>query len=463
MAREKYLLKILSGPHQGAEVALDEGELVIGSSQNCDLIISDTLVSGEHLKIVVTDTGASIVPLASPVYYNGEEISKDEYFPVEPFKFISVGSTHFIIGPVEGEWPALSAADIPNLTRLEKEVEAAEEKIFEEKEIETLEGEGGPPVDLEPVPGSEISGFEKIWKEKKNWIIGATCLVLLILLAVGIVFWKFKKSPEVPEKVDEKAEIAKVIAITQFPQRFTIDEKEDFYYVKGWVSNNEEQNKIEESLRKLGPNIITELRSQDQAVENLKDFLNANQATTVFVETIEPGKVRLYGYYGDDAAWDRVKESVLKDMPGLKLVKDDVWTPNKLYPVISEVLNASNVTEIVQLVPQIDGIILKGVVSKADIPKVKEAILQFQSKVGQTIPIKNQIIVAKPEDLHLDLDMDSVIIGGGNAFIITKNGQRIFEGGVLKGAYHVEKISREGIILSKGDQKITLNLGENYD
>lgn len=145
MAKEKYLLKILSGPHQGAEVALDEGELVIGSSQNCDLIISDTLVSGEHLKIVVMESGVSIVPLASPVYYDGEEISKDEYFPVEPFKFISVGSTHFIIGPVEGEWPALSAADIPNLTRLEKEIEVVEEKLFEEKEIETLEGEGGPP------------------------------------------------------------------------------------------------------------------------------------------------------------------------------------------------------------------------------------------------------------------------------------------------------------------------------
>ncbi|PWU04982.1 MAG: hypothetical protein C5B43_03945, partial [Verrucomicrobia bacterium] len=140
MANEKYLLKIISGPHQGAEVALDEGELVIGSGQNCDLILSDTLVSPEHLKIVVTDAGVSIVALASPVYYNGEEIVKDTPVPVEPFKFISVGTTHLVIGPVEGEWPALSVADVPNLTRLEKEEEKAEEKTFEEQEIEILEG-----------------------------------------------------------------------------------------------------------------------------------------------------------------------------------------------------------------------------------------------------------------------------------------------------------------------------------
>lgn len=307
------------------------------------------------------------------------------------------------------------------------------------------------------------SGFSRILKEKKKWIIGGGCLFLLILVAIGIIFWGSRAPSEGVEKVDVKEGIAQVIANTKFPQRFTVEEADGMYFVKGWVSNNEERNTIEGSLRKLGTNIVAELRSQDQAVENLKDFLNANQATTVFVETIEPGKVRLYGYYGDDVAWDKVKESVVKDMPGLKLVKDDVWTPNKLYPVISEVLNASNLAEVVQLVPQMDGVILKGMVSKTDIPTLKEAILQFQSKVGQVIPIKNQIIVAKQEDLHLDLDMDSVIIGGKNRFIITKSGQRLFEGGVLKGGYQVEKISREGIILSKGDQKITLNLGENYD
>ncbi len=460
MAKEKYLLKIISGPHQGAEVALSEGELVIGSSQNCDLILSDTLVSPEHVKIIVTPEQVEIVALASPVYYNGEEVAKDEPIVVEPFKFISVGTTHFIIGPIEGEWPALSAADIPNLTRLEKEAEAEENKVFEENEIETLETEGGPPLGVNVEPELPTSGFQKLWKNKRNLVIGGGSLIAVIIILAGAMIWGFSKSAQVEEKINTQEEISKVVTNTKYPQTFTVEEVGGKSLVKGWVKDNEERHKVEAHLRKMG-DVRFEIRSQDQAMENVRDFLHAINAT-VFVNSTEPGKITLTGYYGNDKNWETVKADLAKDVPGFKLIKDEVWTPNKLYPIISEILSKHNVTENVKFLPQMDGVIIKGMISKAEIPSIKAAIIEFQSKVGQEIPIKNQVIVAKEEDLSLDLDMDSVIIGK-HGFIITKGGQRIFEGGVLKGGYKVEKIGRDGVILSKGDKTLTLKLGENYD
>lgn len=460
MAREKYLLKIISGPHQGAEVALDEGELIIGSSQNCDLILSDTLVSPEHLKIVVNPNGVSIVALASPVYYDGTEIAKDENVPIEDFKFISVGTTHFLIGPVEGEWPALSAADIPNLTRLEKEAEANEEEQFEEKEIEVLEGEGGPPLTTEVEPEVIHTGFKKIWRDKKTLYIYGGSLLLLILITLGFLAWGMSRSAEIAEEINTQAEINKVVANTNHPQTFTVEELDNKFIVKGWVKNNEERHKVENQLRKIG-NVTAEIRSQEQALENVRDFFSAIKAPVVISE-LEPGKIKISGYFGEDKGWEAAKADLARDVPGFKLVKDEVWTPSKLYPVIAEVLTKHNINEAIKFVPQMDGVILKGMISKAEIPEMKDAIIEFQSIVGKDIPIKNQIIVAKEEDLHLDLDMDSVIIGK-DAFVITKSGQRLFEGGVLKGGYTIEKIDRDGVILSKGNQKITLKLGENYD
>lgn len=460
MAREKYLLKIISGPHQGAEVALDEGELVIGSSQNCDLILSDTLVSAEHLKIVVNESGVAIVALSSPVYYDGEEIVKDENISVEPFKFISVGTTHFVIGPVEGEWPPLSTADVPSLKRIEKETTEAEEKNFEEQEIETLEGEGGPPLETNVEPEVVLTGFRKVWRDKKTLFIYGGSLIALILIILGFMFWGMSRSAEIAEEADTQADISKVIANTQFPQTFTVDELNDKYTVKGWVKNNEERHKVETQFRKIG-NVTTDIKSQEQAMENVRDFFSAIKAPIV-VSEIEPGKIKLSGYFGDDKGWESAKADLSKDVPGFKLVKDEVWVPNKLYPIIAEVLGKHNVTEIVRFVPQADGVIIKGMISKSDIPRIKDTIIEFQTRVGEDIPIKNQVIVAKEEDLHLDLDMDSIIIGK-DAFIITKSGQRFYEGGVLKGGYKIEKIGRDGVILSKGEQKITLNLGENYD
>lgn len=455
MAKEKYLLKILSGPHQGAEVALDEGELIIGNAQDCDLILSDTLVSPHHLKTVVSENGVSIVPLESPVYYDGQEIAKDEYFPVEPFKFISLGTTHFIIGPVEGEWPALSAVDIPGLTKLEK----AEDALFEEKEIETLEGEGGPPLDLEPIV--EKTGLEKLLEDKKKLILVGAAIVLLIVLVIGGIFVGLRSSPKEVVKVDLMEPISKIISQVSYPQAFSVEEHGGVYFVKGWVNNDEERNKIEVDLKKLRSNINTEIRVQEYTLNNLKDLLKAMKAP-VSVDSIEPGKMRLYGYYGDEAGWESVKSDIQKDIPGLKLLKDDVMTPSKLSPIITKVLNDHHVADKIQFIPQKEAVILKGMISQADVPMIREAIVQFISEAGPTIPIKNQVIIAKPEDLYLDLDMDSVIIGK-QGFIITKSGQRLFEGGVLKGGYVIEKISREGIILKKGNQTITLNLGENYD
>lgn len=460
MAREKYLLKIISGPHQGAEVALDEGELIIGSSQNCDLILSDSLVSAEHLKIVVTEGGVSIIALASPVYYDGEEIARDEEVHVEPFKFISVGTTHSIIGPVEGEWPALSAADIPSLTRLEKESAATEEREFEEQEIETLEGEGGPPVETPVEPAVIHTGFQRIVKDKKTLFIYAGSLLLIILVVLGFIFWGISESAEIAEKVDTQGEIAKVIAQTQSPQTFSMEELNGKYIIKGWVKTNEDRHKIETALRKIH-NVTYDIKSQEQALENARDFFKAINAT-ISVSEIEPGKIKLTGYFGDDKGWEDVKADLAKDVPGFKLVKDEVLTPNKLYPIIAEILGKHNVSEIVRFVPQMDGVIIKGMISKTDIPPIKDAIIEFQGRVGQEIPIKNQVIVAKEEDLNLNIDMDGIVIGK-HGFIITKSGKRIFEGGVLQGGYKVEKISRDGVILSKDDKKITLKLGENYD
>lgn len=451
MAKERYLLKILSGPHQGAEVALDEGELLIGSAQDCDLILSDTLVSARHLKVVVSETGVSIVPLESPVYFDGQEIAKDQYFAVEPFKFISIGTTHFVIGPTEGEWPALSAADIPDLTKLEKE-EVSEEGAGEGEVV----AEAAPVVVVE-----EEKGIRKLIKENRNWVIGGVGVVVLIIVGMVVLFLGLRGKEEVVP-VDTRKEIEKVIANTGFPQALSIEEKDGVYYVRGWVDNTDEGDKVKRDLKKIGGHVVGEIRVEAQAVESLRDLLKGLGAEFVAVEGIEPGMIRIYGYYGDDAGWDAIKSDIGRDIPGLKLLKDDVKTPKQLHAIIAKVLGDDKLGGVLQYVPQKEGIVMKGMISQTDIERVKESIRHLQAAVGPGIPIKNQIVVARPEDLYLDLDMDSVIIGR-HGYIITKSGQKLFEGGVLKGGYKIDKISREGIILKKDDQTITLNLGESYD
>jgi len=45
--------------------------------------------------------------------------------------------------------------------------------------------------------------------------------------------------------------------------------------------------------------------------------------------------------------------------------------------------------------------------------------------------------------------------------VVTKEGQILFEGGVLPDGYVIEKITREGITLKRNDDRITLKIGES--
>src|SRR5687768_7650645 len=110
-----WLLKIISGPHQGAEVALRPGRLVVGSHAECDLVLHDVLVAPQHFALTLENGRVSVEPLEGRVYANGKRLSAAS--PVPEFGFVTVGTTHLVLGPGAARWPLLSPADVPELEK----------------------------------------------------------------------------------------------------------------------------------------------------------------------------------------------------------------------------------------------------------------------------------------------------------------------------------------------------------
>ena len=443
--KEEYLLKIVAGPHQGAEVALDEGDsLVVGSSSDCDLILSDTLVSDEHVKVIVSGGAVFIVPLASPTYLDGQEIVKDEQMRLDPFQFVSCGTTHFVVGPVGGDWPALSAADVPDLTKLE------EGEVHEGGESE------GKEEPEEAVVEEEEVGFKE---DKTHVLMGAGGIVLFLILLMALVFVLFEPSI-VEEDIDIRTQIGEKLDTLGFTQGFDIKEQKGIYIVEGWVDDNEDKDRISSGFFGFKGPVRLQIWSQEQILLAINDMLNEVKAP-VTAESIEPGSVRLYGYFWNDEGWGKVKAEIAQEVKGIKHLDDEVYTPKELGPIVAEVLQQHGLVGKLQFVPAEDAVVVRGLISEGEIEKMRDVLSHFQSKVDNRVPLKNQILLAKAEDLYENLNMESVIIGD-QGFIMTKDGRRVFEGGTLEGGYIVDKIDRDKIILRKGTQTITLNLGENY-
>lgn len=451
MPNERYLLKIIGGPNQGAEVALGDGEITIGSASDCDLILSDTLASGKHLKLTVAGEAVSFLPLELPVYLSGEEVTKEAH-PLEFFKFVSLGTTHFVVGPVEGEWPSLTAADIPALKK--REVPAPGPVV-----------EGAEGAAAAGVAGRSSSPKVEVPFYKKPLYVYSAAGGLALLFLVGFMVAIFALRPPPPTKEQAKpadivADIRDLLKTEGFGDRVTVTPVKGIYLVEGWVSQNQQKDTIINLLSDYSNIIDFKLYSEEEVLQAVKDILTTRKLP-LSVKSLGSGKVGVKGYIGDVKEWELIKEELNRDVGGLVALEDSVLTGEKIEQIIQQALKKFEITDKVMLLPQRDFLLAKGMLAKRDVPALKNAMETIEARVGFPVPVKNQILISESDKIYLDAKIESIIIGDGrDAIITTQNGQKLFRGGILPGGYIIEDITRKGIILRKNGQTITLTIGD---
>lgn len=159
-----FLLKIVQGPNAGAEVALAEGvNLSFGSSDECDIVLSDSSVAEKAFELEVT--GERVMALMP----NGKAVK------LEPYHVTMIGTSAVVVGPLEGTWKSL----------VWPKVEKVEDSSEDKEETNDAEEEETPPA--------------------KRRSIGCIVFLLFIAvlgLAVGVAYWK---SPEKTKEYSKKA------------------------------------------------------------------------------------------------------------------------------------------------------------------------------------------------------------------------------------------------------------------
>lgn len=172
-SRKQWLLKVIAGPHQGAEIGLYAGKTLVGSDDECDVVLHDILVAPQHLELELTDSGITAAPLGGRVYANGKRI-RDARQSVADFGFLSIGGTHLVVGPAEGKWPLLSAADVPELEKEAEPAAEAQAKEGDEAARDNAEAgaqEGPKPVVAQPAAppsGCTVSRRHQSWPHLRH-------------------------------------------------------------------------------------------------------------------------------------------------------------------------------------------------------------------------------------------------------------------------------------------------------
>lgn len=97
-------VRILSGLHRGAEVAVTSEHCVIGSDPECSIVLFDPQVAPRHCVLQADEFGLSCRALDAAVTIDDRPVAAGEVAKLEDFSLIRCGQAALSIGPPSGDW-----------------------------------------------------------------------------------------------------------------------------------------------------------------------------------------------------------------------------------------------------------------------------------------------------------------------------------------------------------------------
>jgi hypothetical protein len=114
---QSMIFKILNGPQNGVEVALEAGEYSIGSDREDDLQITDVALSAKHGRLRIADGRISIsadsgaISTSTGLVLNAGEAG---WHDIDQLDVVTLGATRFAVGKASANWAGLLASNTAN-------------------------------------------------------------------------------------------------------------------------------------------------------------------------------------------------------------------------------------------------------------------------------------------------------------------------------------------------------------
>ncbi len=309
----EWILKIISGPHQGVEEIIREGRVVVGVASECDMVLHDVLIAPLHLAFTLNAGQLTVEALEGRVYCSGKRVQAPTR--VEPFSFVTAGTTHLVLGPLNARWPLLSAADAPEL---EKDPLPGDVPATPAAAAPATPTSAFPAAKTAPTPGQR----KRAW-----WMAGFGGLMLVGWLVLWLV-WKPNAAPVATiVHPDARERIEQIIAPFAQSGQIKIEERADQLEVSGYLASDAENRELIAALRAAAPEVTLRLWSTPRLVATARAFL-ADRKLQFEVAAGPGGELRIRGVATSAREWAGVRQMLLAEVPGLLRITDEVSVPD---------------------------------------------------------------------------------------------------------------------------------------
>ena len=445
---KEYILRILSGPHTGAEVALSQAKkLLLGKGEDCDIVLKDDRLADQHALFSFQEDHFVCAPAENAeITIDGEVIREAK--PLKNFAAIVCGSTLLSIGPNDIVWPNIQPyehnKDIPGQDTPEL---PKEEKVSETPSVPKLS-----------------KGFKKI----------LILSVGLFILATGIFGGLRSSKSKVPTSeettqfpiVSLKKSIESVLEKNNVdPKYVKISLSGKSFTLQCYVSSSEEKSVLEKQLRGLARVNFQSLRIYVQSfiVEQAQIILNPYLTVTA-TPGAELDGLTLKGYLFNIDLLHKIKSDLLRDIRGLNKIDTVLLSADEAFDLASNLLTQYKLMGLLKVQPMKTGIMITGHIPASAEAHWKQAQKALKQAFENACKVLSYVAVVAPQavkKLFFPSEITTVAVPQNDKpWLELKSGDRYFEGALLPSGYTIQTISNEGIGIQKNEETIFFALSE---
>ena len=450
-----YLLKIFSGPHLGAEIFLTQPDMSLGRDPDCDIVLSDHLLSERHLRIMIRENNLVILreTEAGSIWVNGQPVQAGETL-LNNFDMIIAGTTCFCIGPLETRWPRI---EIPAV--LPEEAEASPDQT------ESTDDSASKSLPMATVRWGNL-------EIRKRSLVLISFLVFFITAVAGVMLF-YPKPDQFPRKtsVTSAESMENRLRSAGFPNVLIRKSDNRKWEIGGYVAVSPEKTRLIRIVRDEFPDTLVQVHVMDQLLEACRETA-AGMHIPVEISDAGMGNIRLTGFVISDERRKRLLEMIQQEIPGIRNLEDRILSPETIRMDLTRLIEQAGLTGRIRTTLFPNYILAEGKIPDHRMSDWHYVTERYTARYGKYMLLKESIIPEEPNRMAARLDVpapeipraapssDHIDIGvraigfGPVRYVRTETGITCFEGGILPNGYRILSIQPTQVIVNKnGDTK----------
>ncbi len=437
-------LRVLHGPQAGSRLTLSVGEYLLGTDDECDVMLAGPRLKGTHAKLKIDGDLASIGPIEGGVLdAHGSPISEDA--PLALGMPVELGGIWISIDEVDAPWPSTEAL-IPQPS-------LAPPPTTESSEPAT---HAAPPIQADPEFDAQRV------RARRMLIISMTALATIAILGIAGALMLVRQSTQADSEL--------VSRDTEVPTKSTLGERlsESFPgreirvtsrqggapLVTAYATDKAMADRMQVVIRKYDNTAVIQLFQDDSMLESANTVVQKyrQEGTRAMVQIVDlkNGVANIRGAVVSKAARDELLENLRSVVPGLRSIDASLQSTDELPSLLSDRLAVADLSKKFQILSKQPEFTLRGSLTDEELRRWETVLLQFDEEFGRLLPIRAMIVLQqKRPPINIQ-----TVVSGPMPFVITDTGQRISVGGEANG--HTITAIRDDEVIFDGNLRYRL-------